>query len=147
MISVFWYLLSACIYRSIFLKIIAILNTLCYTCYNMMKKCKIHELAKHFERKDGSWRCGKCASKWVINSRRKKKAELVKMFGGKCRACSYNRYIGALDFHHTNPSDKAFALSVRGLCYAWKDVLKEARKCVLLCKNCHAEVENGIRKI
>ncbi|MDO8676687.1 MAG: hypothetical protein Q7K16_03515 [Candidatus Azambacteria bacterium] len=113
----------------------------------MIKECKIHGMANHFERKDGSLRCGKCASRWVINSRIKKKRELVKMFGGKCKMCSYNRYIGSLDFHHVNSATKKFALSVKGLCYAWKDILREAKKCVLLCKNCHTEVENGIKKL
>ncbi len=113
----------------------------------IIKKCKKHGLTKHFDRKDGSWRCGKCASQWVIDSRRKKKINLVKIFGGKCVLCGYNQYVGALDFHHINQSEKVFSLSVKGLCYAWEDILKEAKKCALLCKNCHAEVEIGIRKI
>ena len=114
----------------------------------MVKRCKTHGSQNHFiKRKDGSWRCGKCASRWVIDSRVKKKVELVKMFGGKCKICGYNKYIGSLDFHHINPATKKFALSVKGLCYAWKDILKEAKKCALLCKNCHMEVENGATKL
>jgi hypothetical protein len=66
------------------------------------------------------------------------------MFGGKCRVCGYKKYVGALDFHHINPNLKSFALSVKGLCYSWDKILEEARKCVVLCKNCHAEVENKI---
>jgi hypothetical protein len=73
-----------------------------------------------------------------------KKRRLVEMFGGKCRLCGYRTYVGALDFHHVDPSKKKFTLSVRGLCYSWETVVAEAKKCVLLCKNCHAEVENGI---
>ncbi len=61
------------------------------------------------------------------------------MFGGKCVLCGYSNYIGALDFHHLDPTKKTFALSVKGLCYAWSSILKEAKKCVLLCKNCHTE--------
>ena len=76
-----------------------------------------------------------------MDSRIHKKEKLVKMFGGKCSRCGYNRYIGALDFHHINPANKSFSLSVRGLCYAWDTILTEARKCILLCKNCHMEVE------
>jgi len=96
------------------------------------------------KRSDGSFRYGKCASKWVINSRIKKKEKLVKIFGGKCMICGYKRYIGALDFHHINPSTKLFSLSVKGLCYSWDSILKEAKKCILLCKNCHTEIENNI---
>jgi len=46
-----------------------------------------------------------------------------------------------LDFHHKDPAKKSFSLSVKGLCYSWDIILKEAKKCILLCKNCHAEVE------
>ncbi|MBI2406252.1 MAG: HNH endonuclease [Candidatus Harrisonbacteria bacterium] len=83
----------------------------------------------------------------MIDSRIKKKEGLVKMFGGKCMVCGYKKYIGAMDFHHVNPANKSFALSVKGLCYSWDTILKEASKCVLLCKNCHAEVENGLIKL
>ena len=134
------------IFRRSYIQSFVVLNTLCYNeC--MIKKCKIHGQVNHFLRKDGSWRCGKCASRWVIDSRIKKKTELVKIFGGKCKICGYNQYIGSLDFHHVNPATKKFALSVKGLCYAWKDILREAKKCVLLCKNCHTEIENGVIKL
>lgn len=113
----------------------------------MIKTCKKHGDVKHFKRKDGSFRCGKCASKWVISSRIKKKEKLVNMFGGKCKICGYKKCNGALDFHHINSSTKSFALSVKGLCYSWDTVLKEAEKCILLCKNCHTEVENGRTKL
>ncbi len=69
------------------------------------------------------------------------------MFGGKCKICGYKNYVGALDFHHIDLSKKSFSLSVRGLSYAWDTILKEAKKYVLLCKNCHAEVENKIRRM
>ena len=113
----------------------------------MLKNCKKHGLVKHLKRSDGTFRCGKCASKWVIVSRVNKKTKLVKMFGGKCNICGYKRYIGSLDFHHKDPSTKSFALSVKGLCYSWDTIIKEAKKCVLLCKNCHGEVENGVTNL
>jgi len=113
----------------------------------MVKLCKKHGKVKHFKRKDSSFRCGKCASEWVVASRIKKKKELVKIFGGKCKLCGYKKYVGAMDFHHTNPSEKSFSLSVKGLCYSWDTIRKEAKKCVILCKNCHAEVENGITEL
>ena len=113
----------------------------------MKKICKKHGNVHHFKRNDGSYRCGKCASEWVINSRIRKKKELIKIFGGKCKICGYNKYVGALDFHHLNPETKSFALSVKGLCYSWDAVKREAKKCIILCKNCHTEVENGITKL
>ena len=110
----------------------------------MIKKCARHGEVKHFTRPDGAFRCGKCASSWVIKNRQLKKKKLVELFGGQCIVCGYKKYSGALDFHHTNPKNKEFALSVKGLCYSWESILKEAKKCVLVCKNCHTEIEAGI---
>mgnify|MGYP001559615702 FL=1 len=114
---------------------------------SMVINCPKHGRVKHLIRNDGTYRCGKCASEWVINSRRNKKEKLVKIFGGKCIICGYKKYSGALDFHHINPKTKSFALSVKGLCYSWATVMDEAKKCVLLCKNCHTEVENNRIKL
>lgn len=113
----------------------------------MLKLCAKHGETSHLKRKDGALRCGKCASAWVVASRRNKKLRLVQLFGGKCCLCGYNRYHGALDFHHLDPKKKSFALSVKGLCYSWDTLLIEANKCALVCKNCHSEIESGLLKI
>ena len=113
----------------------------------MLKNCTKHGAVKHFKRLDGTYRCGKCASSWVINSRRNKKDKLIKLFGGKCIICGYKRYNGALDFHHLDPKTKKFSLSVKGLCYSWETIMLEAKKCVVLCKNCHTEAGAGLSKI
>jgi hypothetical protein len=49
------------------------------------------------------------------------------------------KYAGALGFHHRRypGATKSFALSVKGLSYSWQSLVKEASKCVVLCKNCH----------
>lgn len=113
----------------------------------MVKKCTKHGETKHFFRSDGSVRCGKCASAWVIKNRREKKKRLVQMFGGQCKICGYSTYAGALDFHHLDPKNKSFALSVKGLSYSWESLLLEAQKCVLVCKNCHTEIEAGLVRL
>lgn len=69
------------------------------------------------------------------------------MFGGRCVVCGYKKYAGALDFHHINPKTKNFALSVKGLSYSWARIVKEAQKCVLVCKNCHMEIEAHITSL
>lgn len=109
--------------------------------------CNKHGQSSHFPRKDGTFRCGKCASDWVVASRVKKKKKLVDLFGGKCKLCGYKRYVGALDFHHLDRKTKSFSLSVKGFCYSWDTILLEAQKCVVLCKNCHTEVENRVVKL
>jgi hypothetical protein len=59
----------------------------------------------------------------------------------------YDRCIGALQFHHRDGRMKEFGLADRGLTRSLEAVQKEAAKCVLLCANCHAEVEAGIVRV
>jgi hypothetical protein len=72
------------------------------------------------------------------------KQTLVDEAGGACQICGYRRYVGALQFHHLDPSTKNFHLASGGIARALDRQRAEARKCVLLCANCHAEVEAGI---
>jgi 5-methylcytosine-specific restriction endonuclease McrA len=66
------------------------------------------------------------------------KRKLVEMFGGKCELCGYDKYLGALDFDHIDPSTKSF--SIGGLLHAsLEKCVEEAKKCRLLCANCHRE--------
>ena len=46
-----------------------------------------------------------------------------------------------MDFHHTNPFEKDFAISQRMT--SWKAIQPELDKTVLLCANCHREVHDG----
>jgi hypothetical protein len=61
--------------------------------------------------------------------------------------CGYDRHVGALEFHHVDPADKRFALSHMGIARSLERARAEARKCVLLCANCHAEVEAGLARL
>ena len=48
-----------------------------------------------------------------------------------------------LHFHHVDPATKSFALSVasgKGL----SKLRQEAKKCVLVCANCHGEIESRL---
>jgi transposase-like protein len=90
------------------------------------------------------YRCARCIREYVARRRRKVKALLVEESGGRCAICGYDRYLGALEFHHLDPASKEFQLSVRGLTLGIEKLRVEARKCVLLCSNCHAEVEAGL---
>jgi excisionase family DNA binding protein len=92
----------------------------------------------------GIYRCLRCRSEAVGRRRRKLKAILVADAGGRCSRCGYDRYIGALQFHHRDGQTKEFGLADRGLTRSLEAVREEARKCILLCANCHAEVEAGI---
>ena len=68
---------------------------------------------------------------------------LVEEAGGCCAICGYDRCIVNLHFHHVDPSLKSFKLSMQTT-KAISSYRQEAEKCVLLCANCHGEVEAGV---
>jgi DNA-binding CsgD family transcriptional regulator len=91
----------------------------------------------------GTYRCKRCAQERVAERRRQVKRILVAEAGGRCRMCGYDRCVAALQFHHLDPHVKSFSLSSQGVTRGIEKAREEARKCVLLCANCHAEVEAG----
>jgi hypothetical protein len=84
----------------------------------------------------------RCPTCFVRERRQRIKRECIAIKGGRCLLCGYARSEAALDFHHLDPSEKEFAIS--GSLRARKRVLAEIDKCVLLCKNCHAEIHAGV---
>jgi hypothetical protein len=69
---------------------------------------------------------------------------LVQEAGGRCVVCGYDRYLGALEFHHRDPAQKSFHLGLGWLTRSLEKMRAEAAKCALVCSNCHAEIEGGI---
>lgn len=67
--------------------------------------------------------------------------ELRMMLGGKCRICGYSKYMGALDFHHTG-KDKEGNIPFLVKDFSKQKSLKEIKKCILLCANCHRELHH-----
>jgi transposase-like protein len=108
-----------------------------------MRSCARHGRTEYVLRGAG-YRCRRCASEAVTAYRRSVKRRLVEEAGGACRLCGYDRCIAALEFHHVDPATKRFSLSLKGVARAFATVREEAAKCVLLCSNCHAEVEAGV---
>jgi transposase len=106
--------------------------------------CSRHGDISHYLDNRGYYRCKRCRAEAVVRRRRKVKDILVGEAGGRCQLCGYDRYSGALEFHHLYPATKSFGLSMRGLAPSIRALRIEAEKCVLLCSNCHAEVEGGI---
>lgn len=81
----------------------------------------------------------------VVKRRQKIKELSVEHKGGCCERCGYNKYIGALEFHHLDPTKKDFNVSKKGHCSSWEKVKKELDKCILVCANCHREVHEEER--
>jgi len=80
------------------------------------------------------------------------KQRAISHMGGGCKLCGYNKCARALEFHHLERQNKQFSISTfigervfkRTVEEVWAQVESELRKCVLLCANCHREVEAGI---
>ncbi|MDP1706214.1 MAG: hypothetical protein Q8L36_00070 [bacterium] len=83
----------------------------------------------------------------VAKRRRKIKQLSIEYKGGKCQLCGYSKYQGALDLHHKNPKTKLFGIGDKGYTRSWETVKKELDKCVLVCANCHRELEAGITQL
>ncbi|HWM11350.1 MAG TPA: hypothetical protein VNO82_18475 [Solirubrobacteraceae bacterium] len=111
----------------------------------IVRECGVHGWTVFVRSgRDGHFRCGRCNTEAVTERRRRTKAMLVQEFGGACRLCGFSRYAGALQFHHLDPAAKRFQIGGRGLTRSLDQLRLEARKCVLLCANCHAMVEAGV---
>lgn len=86
--------------------------------------------------------CGPC----VQTTRRiDVKRRLVEMKGGQCQRCGYDKCLDALHFHHRDPSQKKFRLGNSGN-RSFKKTVTEAKKCDLLCANCHIETHMEISR-
>ena len=57
-----------------------------------------------------------------------------------CSICGYKKCAQALVFHHKNPKEKDFNIG-QFKTYSRKRVMAEINKCVLICQNCHMELE------
>ena len=110
-------------------------------------RCPRHGHTAFYARPDGGFRCGKCNSAAVSRRRREIKRQLVEEAGGGCILCGFKAHLAALQFHHLDPTTKRFHLSERGLTRSMARVRGEAEKCVLLCANCHAQVEAGAKEM
>jgi len=107
------------------------------------RRCERHGDTEFVLEGRGYYRCKRCRTAQVADHRRKLKELRVERAGGCCTICGYSRCMAALQFHHLNPEEKRLQFSWNGLTLSRDAALAEAQKCVLLCANCHAEVEAG----
>jgi hypothetical protein len=127
------------------------------------RRCKACSLAMHkewrgrmYSHKAGRECMRNYFKQWRENNPEKEKAHSAKEHQRRVRArnyilseakkdgcvvCGYNKCRTALDLHHIDPSEKENLIGkIRGI-QGMKD---EIQKCVVLCKNCHAELHAGL---
>ena len=74
--------------------------------------------------------------------RRWDRRDVVREAGGRCRCCGYDRCVDALELHAPGGRD----LTPRAIRdWPWERVTAAIGTCVLLCANCHREVDAGVR--
>ena len=83
--------------------------------------------------------CKKCNCRKTLERQQNRKLECINYKGGKCARCGYDKYPGALDFHHIDPTQKEFDIS-KLRTYNIEKLKPELDKCICVCKNCHAEI-------
>jgi len=90
--------------------------------------------------------CKTCTSDQTLERSRLLKTQMVEYKGGSCVRCGYNKYMGALEFHHLDPSEKDFNPSNLKK-YSFDDRAKmELDKCILVCSNCHREIHHELKQ-
>src|SRR4051812_27664066 len=110
----------------------------------LTRVCDVHgETAFRLDAR-GVFRCAACNGRRAAARRRRIKEILVAESGGACVLCGYDRCLRALAFHHVDPTGKHFGIGAGGHARSLERAREEARKCVLLCANCHMEVETGM---
>lgn len=114
------------------------------------KQCSICKIDKHYSQfyvkknKTLSYACKTCMSTRNTVQRVENKRKAIEYKGGKCVKCGYDKYYGALEFHHLDPTKKEKGLTA---ITSFDKVKKELDKCILVCANCHREIHGNITPV
>jgi len=89
--------------------------------------------------------CRSCEAKDSYERYEDLKQELVTFKGDKCALCEKQYHISIYSFHHTGKEHKDFNLADRRHS-PMAEVLRELKKCILVCRNCHAEIHEYMKR-
>lgn len=110
--------------------------------------CKLTKSRNDFYKRrakdGGSVYCKSCTNEKTIIRLRDFKNKCVDYKGGSCIICNYNKCMGALEFHHLDPTKKDFSISHLKRFTFNQIVTSELDKCILVCSNCHREIHAGL---
>ena len=95
-------------------------HTVCIVCHKKMA--------------DNPRNLSKCGSCMTAIRRYLTKQKAIAFLGGKCKRCGYSAHPAALEFHHRSGKDFAIGQVANK---SWSVIVKELKKCDLLCSNCH----------
>jgi hypothetical protein len=116
-------------------------------CAVEVRECRHHGTTEfaHYSAGNGKrrWRCKRCVGEAVTRRKQLVKELLVEEGGGCCTVCGYDRCIICLGFHHVDPDEKSFCLNM-STTKSLAAYREEMEKCVLVCANCHGEIEAGL---
>jgi len=87
--------------------------------------------------------CKRCDGAGKQVKARENKRRLVDAFGGCCSVCGYSKSLQVLQFHHHEPNKERGVSDL--LRNKYEVALAEAKKCILLCSNCHLELHEKER--
>jgi hypothetical protein len=121
-----------------------VLHKTCYQCKNELPFTDEYFYTRTKWSKNNCY-CKSCSRVRKNTTILKTKTWAVEYKGGKCIICGYDKYVGALEFHHLNPNEKDFGIATGK--QDKEKLKKELDKCVLVCSNCHREIHHGIIKI
>jgi len=121
---------------------------------SIMRECKHHGLTKFIpysignylkgpnkgKKRPKSYRCFQCCRERTNRYYAHKKKQVIDQMGGQCIICGYNECIASLEFHHLDRSTKEAGISDL-IKKPLEIIMEEANKCVLVCRNCHGEIE------
>ncbi|KKL61593.1 hypothetical protein LCGC14_2193760 [marine sediment metagenome] len=129
-------------------------------CTQCSKSFDVVERKTTYGKKRGAKRYNVCVDCWRIKSRKNNtirkfrwdvfKRSYILHTGRGCCFCDYSDLscVSVFDFHHIKKSDKDFTLAVLlGFGYNLtnkKLFVKEARKCHIVCANCHRKLHSGV---
>ena len=80
----------------------------------------------------------------VVSFRQRIKIALVKAFSHKCACCGLEDDYVLYDFHHIDPDTKEFGIANASTTRSRQAYADEAKKCIMLCANCHRKIENDL---
>jgi hypothetical protein len=86
--------------------------------------------------------CKSCDSKRMITRQQNRKKEAVDYMGGKCSLCGYNKCIRALEFHHTDSTQKSKDYNENFDKWNMQRKKQELENCIIVCSNCHREIHS-----